>query len=146
NSSAILSDTGLESCIFTKYASRLTSSLLKNVVYSLKASALIGQVVLSLKRRTGLSSDAFQTSFKSPTSVNSFGSAIFIYLFLKVQIRFYTFNCFSYKNPVVYSFAETQFNIKRVSKTERYFYTSIHFQHYFFALFSNDEKQKISPI
>src|SRR5699024_6733860 len=95
NSSAILSDTGLDSCIFTKYASRLTSSLLKNVVYSLKASALIGQVVLSLKRRTGLSSDAFQTSFKSPTSVNSFGSAIFIYLFLKVQIRFYTFNCFS---------------------------------------------------
>src|SRR5699024_6578168 len=37
--------------------------------------------------------------------------------------------------PVVYSFAEIQFNIKRVSKTERYFYTSIHFQLYFLALF-----------
>src|SRR5699024_5822162 len=92
---AILSDTGLESCIFTKYASRFTSSLFRNVVYSLKASALIGQVVLSLKRRTGLSSDAFQTSFKSATSVTSFVSAIFIYLFLIVQILFYIFLCFS---------------------------------------------------
>src|SRR5699024_11792372 len=101
---AILSDTGLESCIFTKYASRFTSSLFRNVVYSLKASALIGQVVLSLKRRTGLYSDAFQTSFKSATSVNSFGSAIFIYLFLIVQIRFYTFNFFSLINIFVYSF------------------------------------------
>src|SRR5699024_4486460 len=117
------------------YASRFTSSLFRNVVYSLKASALIGQVVLSLKRRTGLSSEAFQTSFKSATSVNSFGSAIFIYLFLKVQIRFSTFYRFSYKIPVVYSFAEIQFNIKRVSKTERYFYTSIHFQLYFWHFF-----------
>src|SRR5699024_1252936 len=66
-------------------ASLFGSSLFKNVVYSLKASALIGQVVLSLKSNTGLSSDAFHTSFKSLISVNSFGSAIFIPLFLSFE-------------------------------------------------------------